>query len=102
VEGKSIPITLAGSGIGLEHARRLTAGNWGVSGRHESKLEGRAAASALRTLRLDVPSENGARRGIHWIASDPRPRAHTAWPETRVRVGDPGAFHQQRSTGYRR
>jgi short-subunit dehydrogenase involved in D-alanine esterification of teichoic acids len=71
-EGKRILITGGGSGIGLELARRLAGTNEVViAGRDHAKLEqARAATPALRTLRLDVTSEEEARRAFAWLASE--------------------------------
>jgi len=72
LRGKKILITGGGSGIGLELARRLAGANEVVvAGRDEAKLEeARAQIPALRTLRLDVTSEQEARRGFAWLASE--------------------------------
>jgi uncharacterized oxidoreductase len=72
LEGKKILITGGGSGIGLELARRLAQTNTVViAGRDECKLErARAEMPALRTLRLDVTSEEEAQRAIEWISSE--------------------------------
>ena len=72
LEGKRILITGGGSGIGLELATRLAEANEVViGGRDEAKLElARAGAPALRALRLDVSSEDEARRALAWISSE--------------------------------
>lgn len=69
--GKKILVTGGGSGIGLELARRLADDNEVViAGRDQAKLEGaRAQSPALRTLPLDVTSEDQARRAIAWLGS---------------------------------
>ena len=70
--GKRIMITGGGSGIGLELARRLADTNDVViAGRDEAKLErARAETRALRPLRLDVTSEEEARRAVEWLTSE--------------------------------
>jgi uncharacterized oxidoreductase len=72
LEGKTILITGGGSGIGLELARRLAVANQVViGGRDEAKLErARVATPALGTLRLDVTSEEEARRAVAWLSSE--------------------------------
>lgn len=72
LERKRILITGGGSGIGLELARRLADANQVViAGRDEAKLDrARAAAPALRTLRLDVTSEAEGRRAVAWLAGE--------------------------------
>jgi uncharacterized oxidoreductase len=69
---KRILITGGGSGIGLELARRLAEANDVViAGRDTAKLDrARAATPALRTLRLDVTSEQEARSAIDWLRSE--------------------------------
>ena len=66
LEGRRILISGGGSGIGLELATRLAETNEVViGGRDEAKLErARRRAPALRTLRLDVTSEESARRAL--------------------------------------
>lgn len=73
LEGKTILITGGGSGIGLELARRLAVANQVViGGRDEAKLErARVATPALGTLRLDVTSEEEARRAVTWLSAEP-------------------------------
>jgi uncharacterized oxidoreductase len=72
LEGKRILVTGGSSGIGLELARRLSGGNQVViGGRDMEKLDqARAETPALRTLRLDVKSEDEARRAIDWTTSE--------------------------------
>ena len=72
LEGKTILITGGGSGIGLELARRLAVANKVViGGRDEAKLDrARVETPALRTLRLDVTSEEEARRAVAWLSSE--------------------------------
>jgi uncharacterized oxidoreductase len=72
LEGKTILITGGGSGIGLELARRLAVENKVViGGRDEAKLDrARVETPALRTLRLDVTSEEEARRAVAWLSSE--------------------------------
>lgn len=69
---KRVLITGGVSGIGLELARRLAHANEVViAGRDTSKLDrARAATPALRTLRLDVTSEQEGRRAIEWLRSE--------------------------------
>ena len=66
---RSILVTGGSSGIGLALARALAPGNTVViAGRDERKLEeARASTSRLRALRLDVTSEDDARRAIGWV-----------------------------------
>lgn len=72
LDGKRILITGGGSGIGLELARRLARQNAVViAGRDEAKLErARSEIPALRTLRLDVTSEDDARQGYAWVSAE--------------------------------
>jgi uncharacterized oxidoreductase len=72
LEDKRVLITGGGSGIGLELARRLAGANHVViAGRDEAKLaRARAATPALRTLRLDVTSDEHARDAIEWLSSE--------------------------------
>lgn len=72
LNGKKILITGGGSGIGLELARRLAGANEVViAGRDEAKLErARAQAPALRTIRLDVTSENEAQEAVRSAGGD--------------------------------
>lgn len=72
LENKTILITGGGSGIGVELARRLADRNQVViAGRDRAKLEQAAAETpALRTLRLDVTSEDEARRAIDWLRAE--------------------------------
>jgi uncharacterized oxidoreductase len=72
LERKRILITGGGSGIGLELARRLADANQVViAGRDEATLErARAETPALRTLRLDVTSEEDGHRAIAWLSSE--------------------------------
>jgi uncharacterized oxidoreductase len=72
LEGKRILITGGGSGMGLELARRLAGANEVViAGRDETKLErAHAETPRLRTLRLDVTSEEDARVVIDWLSSE--------------------------------
>jgi uncharacterized oxidoreductase len=72
LEGKTILITGGGSGIGLELGCRLAVANEVViGGRNEAKLElARVETPALRTLRLDVTSEEEARRAVAWLSSE--------------------------------
>jgi uncharacterized oxidoreductase len=72
LQGKRILITGGGSGIGLELARRLAGANEVViAGRDEAKLDrARSQTPALRTLRLDVTSEEDARQAIGWLSSE--------------------------------
>lgn len=72
LHGKRILITGGGSGIGLELATRLAEANAVViGGRDKAKLErARGRTPELRTLRLDVTSEQDARRGIAWLSSE--------------------------------
>jgi uncharacterized oxidoreductase len=71
LEGKTVLVTGGGSGIGLALARRLARANEVViAGRDEAKLErARAETPALRTLRLDVASEEEARRAIERLTA---------------------------------
>lgn len=66
---RRILITGGTSGIGLALARSLAPENTVViAGRDERKLEeARASTSRLRALRLDVTSEDDARRAIGWV-----------------------------------
>ena len=66
---RRILITGGGSGIGLALARALAPENTVViAGRDERKLEeARASTPRFRTLRLDVTSEEDARRAIGWV-----------------------------------
>jgi uncharacterized oxidoreductase len=70
--GKRILITGGGSGIGLELGRRLADTNDVViAGRDEAKLErARVETPALLPLRLDVTSEEEARRAVEWLTSE--------------------------------
>jgi uncharacterized oxidoreductase len=72
LNGKKILITGGGSGIGLELARRLSGANEVViAGRDEAKLErARAQAPALKTIRLDVTSENEAQHAVKAVVGD--------------------------------
>jgi uncharacterized oxidoreductase len=72
LEGRRILITGGGSGIGLELARRLAEANQVViAGRDEDRLErARDGTPALRTLRLDVTSDDEGRRAADWIATE--------------------------------
>lgn len=72
LEGRKILITGGGSGIGLELARRLADANQVViAGRGEAKLEdARAHTPALRALRLDVTSEEEARKAVAWLVGE--------------------------------
>jgi uncharacterized oxidoreductase len=66
---RGILITGGSSGIGLALARALAPENTVViAGRDERKLEeARASTPRLRALRLDVTSEDDARRAIGWV-----------------------------------
>jgi uncharacterized oxidoreductase len=66
---RRILITGGGSGIGLGLGRALASENMVViAGRDEGKLEEvRAGNPRLRTLRLDVTSEEDAGRAIAWV-----------------------------------
>jgi short-subunit dehydrogenase involved in D-alanine esterification of teichoic acids len=66
---RRILVTGGGSGIGLALARALAPENTVViAGRDERKLEeARASTPRFRTLRLDVTSEEDARRAIGWV-----------------------------------
>ena len=66
---RRILITGGGSGIGLALARALVPENTVViAGRDERKLEAaRASTPRLQALRLDITSEDGARRAIGWV-----------------------------------
>lgn len=72
LEGKRILVTGGGSGMGLELARRLAESNQVViAGRDEAKLErARAQTPALRSARLDVTSEEEAKRLVHWLGTE--------------------------------
>ena len=72
LEAKKILISGGGSGIGLELAARLAEANDVViAGRDEAKLEqARSGAPALRTLRLDVTSEESARRALASVSAE--------------------------------
>lgn len=72
LDGKKILITGGGSGMGLELARRLAEANQVViAGRDRAKLErAHVQTPALRTLRLDVTSEDEARQSIAWLAGE--------------------------------
>jgi uncharacterized oxidoreductase len=72
LDSKKILITGGGSGIGLELARRLSDSNDVViAGRDEAKLErARSKTPVLRTLRLDVTSEDEARSAVAWLSSE--------------------------------
>jgi uncharacterized oxidoreductase len=72
LDGKTILITGGSSGIGLELARRLADANQVViAGRDTARLEqARDATPALRTLRLDVTSEEEGRRAVRWLSSE--------------------------------
>ena len=66
---RGILITGGSSGIGLALARALAPENTVViAGRDERKLdEARASTPRLRALRLDVTSEDDARRALGWV-----------------------------------
>lgn len=66
---RRIVVTGGSSGIGLAMARALAPENTVViAGRDERKLEeARATTTRLRALRLDVTSEDDARRAIVWV-----------------------------------
>jgi uncharacterized oxidoreductase len=66
---RRILVTGGSSGIGLALARALAPENTVViAGRDERKLEeARASTPRLRALRLDVTSEDDARRAIGWV-----------------------------------
>jgi uncharacterized oxidoreductase len=72
LNGKRILITGGGSGIGRELAQRLAKDNEVViAGRDQAKLERvRAQTPAIRTLGLDVTSEEDGRRAIEWLNSE--------------------------------
>jgi uncharacterized oxidoreductase len=72
LDGRKILITGGGSGIGLELARRLSDSNDVViAGRDVANLErARSETPALRTLRLDVTSEDEASSAIAWFSSE--------------------------------
>lgn len=72
LQRKRILVTGGGSGIGLALARRLVPANTVViAGRDEAKLEqARSKTPALRTLRLDVTSEDEGRRPVSWLSSE--------------------------------
>jgi uncharacterized oxidoreductase len=72
LDGKRILITGGGSGIGLELARRLAGANQVViAGRDETKLErARAELPTVRTLTMDVTSEEEAQRAVSWLTSE--------------------------------
>jgi uncharacterized oxidoreductase len=72
LEGKKILVTGGGSGIGLELARRLADRNEVViAGRDLGKLQ-RACdeTPGLRSLRLDVTSEEEGVRAIAWLSAE--------------------------------
>jgi uncharacterized oxidoreductase len=70
LDGKKILITGGGSGIGLELARRLAGTNEVmIGGRDERKLErAQAQMPELKTVRLDVTSEDETRQALTAVA----------------------------------
>src|SRR6266540_4560221 len=70
--GQKILITGGGSGIGLALARRLAPDNMVViAGRDEAKLaRARDGTPGMRSLRLDVTSEEEASRAVAWLAEE--------------------------------
>ena len=72
LNGKRILITGGGSGIGLELARLLALRSEVViAGRDEAKLErARSELRTVRTLRLDVTSEQEASGAVDWLAAE--------------------------------
>jgi uncharacterized oxidoreductase len=72
LSGQRILITGGGSGIGLELARRLASDNLVViSGRNEERLARvQAEIPTLLARRLDVTSEDEARKGIAWLEQE--------------------------------
>jgi uncharacterized oxidoreductase len=72
LHGKRILITGGGSGIGLALARRLADGNQVViAGRDQARLDQAAAATpGVRTLRLDVTSEDQAQQAMAWCSDE--------------------------------
>lgn len=70
LDGKKILITGGGSGIGLELARRLAGSNEVmIGGRDERKLErAQAQTPELKTVRLDVTSEDETRQALTTVA----------------------------------
>jgi uncharacterized oxidoreductase len=70
LDGKKILITGGGSGIGLELARRLAGTNEVmIGGRDERKLKrAQAQTPELKTVRLDVTSEDEAQQALTAIA----------------------------------
>src|SRR2546425_8190313 len=72
LDDKRILITGGGSGIGLELARRLAGRSLVViAGRDDAKLAAaRRQTPALRTLRLDVTSEQEARAGLGRVSEE--------------------------------
>jgi uncharacterized oxidoreductase len=72
LEGKRILVTGGGSGIGLELARRLAGRNEVViAGRDLGKLQrARDETPGLRSLGLDVTSEEEGVRAIAWLSAE--------------------------------
>jgi uncharacterized oxidoreductase len=70
LDGKKILITGGGSGIGLELARRLAGTNKvRIGGRDAEKLErAQAQTPELKSVRLDVTSEDEARQALTAVA----------------------------------
>jgi short-subunit dehydrogenase involved in D-alanine esterification of teichoic acids len=68
---RRILVTGGSSGIGFALAKALAPENTVViAGRDERKLEAaRASTPRLQALRLDVTSEDDARRAIGWVES---------------------------------